>query len=62
LPNDAEKVKQRQENKKRQREVNNFIIDFAKNHSKEKPMAITINTYGSNLLKTLQHAAGNLRP
>ncbi len=36
------------DHKQRQREVNNYIIDFAKKHNSNKPLVVAMNVFGSN--------------
>lgn len=46
---DTEKNEQLQEHRRRQRELTDFIIDFAKTHPEKKPIVVTINMYGGDL-------------
>ena len=46
---DKERNKHREEHIKRQKEVNDFIISFAKANEHQKPLVVTINTYGGEL-------------
>lgn len=44
---DGDKGPQYEVYERRQRDVNDFIIDFAKNNPGNKPLVVTINTYGN---------------
>jgi acyl-CoA synthetase (NDP forming) len=46
---DAAEKERRKEHNRRQRELTDFIIDFAKNHAEQKPIVVTINMYGGDL-------------
>ena len=46
---DKERNKYLQEYERRQREVTEFIIDFAKTHPEKKPLVVTINMYGGDV-------------
>lgn len=47
--NDKKKADLYEMLKKQQQEVNDFIIDFAKNNPGKKPLVVTINMYGGDL-------------
>lgn len=46
---DEERKKFREQYEKRQQEVTDFIIDFAKTHPERKPLVVTINMYGGDV-------------